>query len=227
MAEYTKIVEFYGLPGCGKTTICSLLRKHFENKGYRVGLLNEVTKICSVYHLVSVISYKDIALLFKWCYSIMNDSHTSFKIARAPYKRQLIYRCIKMYSDYDYVFIEHGVVQSIVSALYGTKDYTSFLNKMICNKLLQSSSVDMFIYCHVAVEEAFKRIRIRNRKSSGRFDQKPDNMLSYVLEQQSGQFDKLTGIIKDVGLDVECFNGDSRIDICVENTLNILSRLKE
>lgn len=222
MAKHTKIIELYGLPGCGKTTLCIKLKKVYELNGYKVGLINEASKTCTFTHVLSVLLLKDIIALFRWFYNILRGGNMINKISLSPYKRLLIYRCIKGYSDCDYVFIEHGIIQCIVSSIYGIKDDDSLLNKSICKLFLHKDFVDMFLYCHVTPEEAFKRIRIRNRKNSGRFDQMQDNMLNDILIKQSHQFELLTSKLEGFGYEIKTIDGNVSPDNCVKKATIII-----
>ena len=223
MAKYTKVIEFYGLPGCGKTTLCERLKEQCERDGYTAGVLTDVTKIGTLPCLLRAFSLKDLCWLTKWCISIKMDNHSSFKIAIAPYKRLLIYRCAKLFSNYDYVFIEHGVVQSMVSALYGTIDYHFVLEKSFSIRLLENTQADLFVNCHVEVQEAFKRIRIRNRTTSGRFDQMPDSKLMTILDEQMGEFGFLSKQLDEIGHHVEWIDNGLSLESSLENCRKLIS----
>ena len=222
MAEHTKIVEFYGLPGCGKTTLCKLLKEQYEKKGYKIGLINDATKSCTIPHLLKVVSINNIWGFINWCHSIMKVSHTSFNIAGSPYKRMLIYKCIRSFSQYDYIFIEHGIVQSIVSSLYGVDNYKIFMNRSICKSLLNFESADIFIYCQVTIEESFKRIKKRNRKSSGRFDQLPEDELADILTEQADQFNLLANKLKVIGHRNEYVSNNNSLEECLKDVSRLI-----
>lgn len=213
MAEHTKIIEFFGLPGCGKTTLCTNLKNNAEEKGYMAGLINGISKVCTIRHILSVLSLGDIPLLVKWCIIVLRNNHRiNSLLIISPYKRLLIYRCIMAYSDFDYVFIEHGVVQSIVSALYGSQKPYSILESRICETLLANTKVAMFMYCEVSSETSLKRIKERNRRGYGRFDQMEEESLLTILNAQHHYFNKLLLKLEKLQLRSESINNSCGIE---------------
>ena len=220
MAKYTKIIEFYGLPGCGKTTLCNILKESYIKKGYKVGVLTDATKQCSFFRIILVLRLSYLTKFFSVFLNYIKN-HIPFNYASAPYKRLMIYQCVKSFSDYDYVFIEHGVVQSMVSALYGFKSPIEILNNPIYKKYLSIIPVDKYVYCKITPEKAFERIRIRNRKSSGRFDQMEDDSLKELLLTQSFQFGDLDMLLNGLRKDVHCINSGDQLDLSLDQIKEI------
>lgn len=221
MAKYTKIIEFYGLPGCGKTTLCNILKESYIKKGYKVGVLTDATKQCSFLRIILVLRLSYLTKFFGIFLNYVKNN-IPFNYALSPYKRLLIYQCVKSFSDYDYVFIEHGVIQSMVSALYGYNSPIIILNNPTYGKYLSLIPVDKYIYCKISSEKAYERIRIRDRKSSGRFDQMPDDSLKELLITQSSQFDEFNLILKEFGKDVQSIDSGNRLDVSLNHINTIV-----
>lgn len=221
MAKHTQIIEFYGLPGCGKTTLCNILKESYINKGYKVGVLTDATKQCSFLRIILVLKLSYLTKFFSIFRNYLKN-HIPINYALSPYKRLMIYQCVKSFSDYDFVFIEHGVVQSMVSALYGFKSPVAISNNPTYKKYLSIIPVDKYIYCKITLEKAFERIRIRNRKSSGRFDQMEDDSLKELLLTQSSQFDEFNMILNELRKDVHCIDSANQLDI----SLNQIKKIK-
>lgn len=221
MAKHTQIIEFYGLPGCGKTTLCNILKESYIKKGYKVGVLTDATKQCSFLRIILIFRIRYLTKFFSifWNYE---KNHIPFNYALSPYKRLMIYQCVRYFSDYDYVFIEHGVVQSLVSALYGFKSPIAILNNPIYKKYLSIIPVDKYVYCKITPEKAFERIRIRNRKSSGRFDQMEDDSLKELLLTQSCQFDDFSFLLNGLINNVHCIDSDCQLEVSLNQIEEII-----
>ena len=221
MAKHTQIIEFYGLPGCGKTTLCNSLKELYLKKGYKVGILTDATKQCSFLRVILVFK---LYYLIKFSCILMNYVKNGIPLnyAFSPFKRLLIYRCVKSFSDYDYFFIEHGVIQSMVSALYGYNSPIAIHNNPTYGKYLSVIPVDNYIYCKISQEKALERIRIRNRKSSGRFDQMPNDSLKELLLTQSCQFDEFNMMLNELEKDVHCIDSGSQLDVSLNQLKTIV-----
>lgn len=212
----TKIIEFYGLPGSGKTTLCVRLKDVFEKMGYRVGLLSDTVISIGFSKLLSLISFHDLLLFIRLVIKL-SWAKVPNNLVLSPIRRILRYKQIKRTDDYDFLFIEHGVVQSMVRALLEVQSPLVCLHASTEKSILKLVPAEGFVYCKLTSDEAFLRVRSRNRKNSGTFDQYPDESLRMVLEKHSPIFEEIRSIVSDCfkySTEVDC---SCSIDCCVHD----------
>lgn len=215
------IIEFYGLPGCGKTTLSDTLSLKYKMNEVKVAVINDVTSLCSFLHVMRVFRLRDLlAFIGLFFYYLKNG--VAFNYAFAPFRRLLIYRCIKKYSDYDYVFIDHGVIQSFVSALYELRGTFEIDNDSKYRRFLTVVPVDKYVYCKISSEKSYERIKIRDRKDSGRLDQKPQKTLLELLSAQCDQFDSFDRLLYDMKKAVYSINCNGTPEECLNQAIKVV-----
>lgn len=219
MGAHTKIIEFYGLPGCGKTTICNKLREIYETKGYRVAVLPDAANHFSWLSLLKILSFKDCVLLFRFV-SLLYKYHVCRNLVLSPIRRLLIYRCAKMKKEYDFIFIDHGAVQSIVRALYDTPCPIDIINSSVIKDLLMINPVDKYVCCQLTPKVAFSRMRSRNRTNSGTFDQFPDDQLKKVLEGHNTIFENTDRLLRNLHLNMKVIDCVKTLEECIQEASN-------
>lgn len=223
MGTRPKIIEFYGLPGCGKTTICNKLKEEYEKKGYKVGLTPEAANHFTWLSIFHILSFKDCLFLFKF-YRRFAKSNVYKNLVLSPIRRLLIYRCAKWNEEYDFLFIDHGAVQSIVRALYDVPNPMDFLETPIVRDYYRMIPADVYVNCKISQDEAFSRVRFRNRKNSGTFDQYPDAQLKNVLEGHNVIFNNTESILKELHKKLFKIDSTDTIEKClsqIEDYMNI------
>ena len=219
MGTHTKIIEFYGLPGCGKTTLCNKLKVYYEEKGYIIGILPDAANDCSWKSLFHSLSLRECISFFSF-FIILITQHVHINLVLSPIRRILIFKHAKRIGKYDYLFIDHGIVQSVVRALHEVYNPSSILKHSFIKQILLSNSVDGFIECKIEPSKSFERIRVRNRRNSGTFDQFPDEQLNTVLENHSIIFKETSRIINNkikYEIDSSC-----DVENCLQQIVSIL-----
>lgn len=214
MGTRPKIIEFYGLPGCGKTTLCNALKEIYESKGFKVGTLPDATNQFSSVGLFHLLSLRDCFFLFKFYRSFINNNVYK-SLVLSPIRRLLIYRYAKRKEDYDFLFIDHGAVQSVVRVLYEVENPLEFLKTPIVSDYYSMIPADMYINCRISSDEAFSRVRIRNRKNSGTFDQYPDEQLKQVLKGHITIFNNTEAILKNLDKKIYTIDCSVELDKCL------------
>ena len=221
MGAHTKIIEFYGLPGCGKTTICYKLKESFEEKGYKVGVLPDAANHFSWLSLFYTLTIRDIVLFFRF-FILLKKHHVHRNLVISPIRRLLIFRSAKKKNEYDFIFVDHGAAQSIVRALYDTPCPLDILNSSVVKALFISTPVDKYVCCKITPEEAFARVRHRNRKNSGTFDQFPDEQLRIVLDGHYSIFESTDSLLRNLRFNlyfIDCYN---KLEDCIEEANSIV-----
>ena len=183
----TKIIEFYGLPGSGKTTTCHELINKLRHDGYSAAMLADTLSLFSIKNVLTIFSVQKLWLFMKIVFSICHIRFSDYEYIFDIYKRMLMYDCIKKKSELDYVIIDHGMLQCFVSAFYG-RQYSIRDHSNLIADYLDKAPINGLVFCNLSTEDAYNRIRLRNRKDSGRFDQLDDQMLPVALKELHNMF---------------------------------------
>lgn len=192
MATDTKIVDLFGLPACGKTTLVKCLCNSANNSLKVVTLqkaIEEVRKkgIIKLLKAFSLkIVYAELKLLF--------NTPCERKRKDIPFLRWIMhgiyYNYVAKCSNYDIVIADNGDIQWIVSIERGEDIHLNKNFKDAYTSYLKNSPVTNYVFCDIDVKTAHERIRQRNRKS-GRLDViNEDNiqMLEFVKERERFRF---------------------------------------
>lgn len=192
MGKTPKIIEFFGLPGAGKTTLCSDILNKRDFNYVRINVLMEQ------YHAESFIykmTHIPVALWLRLSFFLIlskrlkrndKDSILSF------YYLILAYSYCKKQNTYDYLIIDHGLIQQLGSFLHNY-DYSISPNSLGCFlNIIKSDNSIIPIYCHLTEAIALKRIRIRKR-DNGRIDKVMDNteLANHFLYEEKSLFDSV------------------------------------
>lgn len=98
----------------------------------------------------------------------------------------------------DYLVVDHGIFQAVVSVLYGHSYELTEKSLRRLNKIYHSLSIDYPILCDVSVETSLLRVRQRGRKNNGRLDMLvSDEQLANLLLLQKNLFDQEFYIISN------------------------------
>ncbi len=213
----TRIVEFCGLPGCGKSTISHYLANNVLI-GKNMAEISDTNKFRGFWNIVNIFSIKSLLLFLKSIpiYSFAHIGKIHYLLS--PYTKSLTYDCIKAYSNYDLVIVHHGILQSYVSALYGDEDNIEKYKKEITT-YLETVNVDMVVYIQTSVEIAYERIKKRNQKDHGRLDSLDNEAMLLALQKQKLIFDKLIEMSELAGIKTICLNGENTIENIIEKYL--------
>lgn len=194
MAKHTQIIEFFGLPACGKSTLCdTLLSEQIVDEMIfcRMKEISTEYRKISIFCKLRIFPYRASFLLFLLILKT-GDKRKNLRIYKNFFKIIIIYAFCKYNPSDQYMLIDHGVMQSIVSMFYWTKPGRLESSKWIVNCLVGSIGIDYLIFCDVSVAESISRIRKRNRTESGRLDVINDeDELERTLILQSTQYLKL------------------------------------
>lgn len=203
MRSNSQIIELYGLPGCGKTTLRDMLVAE-RNGGSAFFLMTELSS-----------QFRKLSLLKKLRYIPWTDWINLVRLIGGmpilPLKDWFLYKVLFVFSlVYNFasyvdgpktIVVDHGFVQGIVSLMNG---HLTFLTKKQLNliqRLLSSFQHCKFVFCNVCVETSMSRIGSRGRKC-GRLDViNETSVLRKKLEEEYFVFEQLTSAL----------NNDSRI----------------
>ena len=158
------VVEFYGLPGSGKSTVTEPIVKKLREKGFRV---LTYTDFNSSYNNSFGLVLKNLNLSFLLLQLILREKMEINKERASCIKA--ILRTNEFYKssyDADYIIMEQGLLQIVISLYYDHEIHeTETLSKIyhtIRKELLPAVT-------EIDSEEAFKRMLTRETKP-GRLD---------------------------------------------------------
>ena len=188
MGIHTKIVEFMGPAACGKSSLCNLLRDRFLKENVSVATWTDLTRTFKQQHFFTKI--RCVSLLRFFLYLKMYRLAKPEKIWRRYLflyfiKIDILYTYAKKFSNYTFVFVEHGILQNIISTQTQVviADEKKFLLELIF-LLERINSVDFCICCDIDVEEALSRMKKRNRINEGRIDKEKNIEKKRLLLQR-------------------------------------------
>lgn len=167
------ILDFFGMPGSGKSTVARELHQKLSQCGYNVKNLSYcIDNSCVIKRLCIKFLY---SLVYTLCHPFfvrkltriisINDMG-GFKEA----VKQLVNITYKMYflnnlEGYDYIILDEGICQMIVSALYySNEDITIYpLLEYLLNHVSKSI---VFVYLSVDEKIVFNRLENRMNENS-------------------------------------------------------------
>ena len=185
MAKDTIIVEFVGLPACGKSTLCEQIKLTEIQNGKKVLLMNDLTRIFKHSSPLKILGSIQIHQLLNYSKLFITlpikkgDKYYKYWFA---IKISILYKFARKYLDADIVLVDHGYFQHAVSMQEGDdiSQNTRFL-KQFTNIMNSETQIDFLIKCIIDRNIAMQRMKIRNRKKEGRLDAFADN--NTILEE--------------------------------------------
>lgn len=225
MYNTTRIIELYGLPGCGKTTIReNLVHSSSETTSYaRMTELSQKYNRLSLYKKLVYIPYKTWFRIILFLISMPIHKHKEWILYRKFFILAVIYKFSRHTKGYNYIIIDHGFIQSLVSLMNGNTIYLSNKQRNRFLKIIKSFPLCTFVYCSIPVELSMERIHKRNR-GYGRLDViKDDKKLIQKLIEQENIFTSVNQMLNDIStIDNLIFDSTPALINSLENFKKII-----
>ncbi len=165
------LIEFNGLPGCGKTTTVDELIKIFQSVQVNAATLDDVyfykeknkfSKLITL--LLAVFSIKEFNINFS---IIRYFLKFNFTIERFIYMLRLIkvyyqIRKVMMSGSYNVIILEEGIIQYIASISHIDNIKDEDMLKELVEKIFRKFRRVLCVNCELDISEVIKRIRQRN-----------------------------------------------------------------
>lgn len=183
------VIEFFGLPGSGKTTVSKKLIGSMEKKGYKVIRFADYEDYPNPKALIirAMFTKAGISFLFHSLAMIVKNR----LLFKADITKRVIY-CLSFIGFYtinkdcDYIVMDEGIVQGVICAFYDYNRKSNIFSGLA--KALKRLKI-RFVYVDVEPETASKRIVIRNTPGHGRCDDINDEQERMgILEHQFNNF---------------------------------------
>ena len=215
--ENTKIIEFNGLPGCGKTTLCNEFIR--QSPGKRISFIYFVSdEIKRIPFFARVTNFP-----YKACFWVLCMFFTTpllplkeIRIYKNTLKFVINYRFAHLLNQYDFLLEDHGLIQCVVSFFYRREKYFKPFHSWLVQRLYLEIKPTVIVFCNISAQIAIKRMEKRNR-NAGRIDRIKDSSEKLsALEKQNIFFDI---IIKKIeigsGTELLCLNMENSTEaIC-------------
>ena len=198
MSKNTILVEYFGLPGCGKTTLCSAMHDKNDKECSTTSELSREFSHSSF--LIKVLSFPWYILfpLIRLWFAIPFAGLKHLNRYKIFIIREMFCNFACKYSKLNKVLIDHGLAQSIIVLIYDKSESFNRKTLKLFSRVLARSKVSEIVYCKVAPETSLRRIRKRNRQTPGRSDAiKDDTKLLQNLYMQQKMYDSLAETIKE------------------------------
>ena len=214
MASPAKIVDLYGLPACGKSSLVAWMVAGSPS-GLRVAdkrmALGKGGAAFFCRFLLSL-HPKDVYRCVLYHFAIPPRLRRKDSPLRKFIKNYAYYRYVAKYSGYDVVYMDNGIVQSIVSHQGGADllDDRKYISSV--RRLLDLPLDITFVRCDIDAEAALNRMRQRGREK-GRIDlmDDPERQLQ-SLEEEDRIYRKFSDFISAWGFPQLTVNSNLSIE---------------
>lgn len=207
MNKHPRIIELYGLPGCGKTTLRdSVIQMSVEDKSFV--LMSELSRQFKRLPFFTKLRYIPWRQL--WCILSFFACMPKLRISEFVYYKvffsfAIVYSFSKFARGTSFVVIDHGFAQAVVSLMNGHAGSLSEKQKERLSRIICHFKDSYFLYCHLSTETSLQRMRLRDR-GNGRLDvMTNDDELRTKLLEQKEIFDSL----------YTCFNSIDNVKSCM------------
>lgn len=218
-----KILDFYGLPGSGKSTISHSLAMSLRKKGYSVlepswkldmdtnKILRQVKKI-----MLSFLYYfKDKTIIKKTTEFIGNNDLNL--VQKMKLYINILYTMQYVTNNknkYDYMILDEGVIQAVVSLymLSNNDNYKAYLEFLFSKIKIEIKP----IYLFSDIEITLKRLDCRKNGNS-RVDRVPKNNRKVMLK-------KIESICNDILKERIFINSNKNISEIIEELLKLVDK---
>lgn len=158
------IIEFAGLPGCGKSTVSRQLEENLKKKGYSVKTRKDIMQGVEKGKrlLGNPLLWFNTGRLLLYSLKYKNTDKYDYCI-RIVYMNSQLKKIIK--GNADEVFIlEEGILQDLTAIAYNKPAEQNNYSRLALNILNQIKNHIFYVNCHLPLETDIERIQLRGRR---------------------------------------------------------------
>lgn len=206
MGAHTKIIDLFGTPACGKSTLATYIK---ENAKIKVGIKKDIVKESKqIFCYKYLLSFRltDILSCAKYHYAIPKQNRRKGSPLYNFILNYNYYSFISNYSKYDAVVIDNSVVQSIISHQNAADLLGDSYFKESVKQILSSLKNITYVWCDIEPEVSLERMETRGR-SKGRIDLKVNREEKLrALSEERNQCRQYYNLLKQIGAEVLVLN---------------------
>lgn len=229
MEPHSQIIELFGVPACGKSSVSEYIISNslLKNCGSKVDMYNDFKKAGFLKKFLSFSISSFIAGMRFLSIFTKNENrkvlHKSIFLNAAwcrNYQRK--------YGRYSSIISDHGIIQDFVTWERGENFENNPTFKKRILKYLQNERDVIFVFCDIDPNIAFDRLSNRGR-SKGRLDEMLRNdsvQLMYELEQEKNRFMDLYKILKSNNFKLAIIDTSYTVEQNVNNLIDAINRYK-
>ena len=198
------IVEFVGIPGCGKSTIARAMEMVCADSGETVTMYqnplkrNLFFKICQSAYIVmvSLFERKTRSILSKIAkiqiHLLWENGIKAYKSMPFLFKILLIFRYCGGLKEDNIIIIEQGVFQYLSSALFKMRYAKKIIKDFVSENMLTSENWHV-VFCDIEIDECMNRLK--NRKNGlSRIEKYPQSQWEQELRDQMIRYEDIKRI---------------------------------
>lgn len=190
MAASTKIVDLFGIPACGKSTLAEYISKNNETE-YKIATIQDIVGEAKTNKIkfIRSISLKSLFAAFRVRMTAPFDKKRRDITLRGWLLLDVLFNYSKKFSYHDVVLVDHGAIQSFVSLERGDNLHEKPKFANACLHYIDISPITTYVYCKIDALNSVERMHNRNR-NIGRIDVIDDKAKQLLeLENESQRFD--------------------------------------
>lgn len=223
----TKIIDLYGLPGCGKSTLMKNLNSSLGVGQSQFCTMSDVTRRFKQLSLLAKVRYLRPSLFVRIAlfeFLATWKAPAPFKLYRPLFSFAILDQYCTTFCDSSIVVLEHGFTQAIISLLHGRKESLSKLERQLLKNIFRSFQSHYSIYCKVSAQTSANRIHMRGR--AGRIDNiSNEQILVGILNKQIALFESVNKIQNELlGYKVDTINFENEQHEIIKEINGILKK---
>ncbi len=202
------LVEFNGLPGCGKSTVRDILYSEMKTNGYNCVTYESVHEkiprniFKAILYAIKNWNFAEIISFIKISNNVEFSSFVE-QIKRVLAAEQICVNYRKMIKQNGICLIDQGLLQAIASVIYIYKIKNIQLMEELILGVIKRYDKSLMIVCSVLnVETARERIRFRNFDHGSRFNTITDDReLIGMLEKQNNNIEFVRSVAQKINME--------------------------
>lgn len=227
------LIDFFGFPGCGKSTIAKKIYEDFRKKNIDIMLFNNNEYVDEKVHSNIILKYIRILLpknlLFMWNIIIKGPKLNKERIILKQSLKERIWKKLRLVILYDsfvnkkmdkIILVDQGIIQDFVDYILYRNASDEYIMKYL-NYFESENNKIIFVDCNIEKDTAIERIKKRNRNMFS-FDKLSEEKLNEILDLQKNKLDKVISLINNKIISIYMSK-----DLLEENAKNIERELEK